>query len=489
MIKTSTSNFLILALILTYSFAVMCWGLIINPVTPDEARTIYIGRGTMAREPLQCQYLKSPDSSHSIREIMCEYPGSSAIVPFATATADRFAGIYGARFISVILGLSLIILIYLTGNTLLHGKKGILAAATFVFLGIPLQLSSSANATVYSAFFLGASLLFIESAVEARTLRAKRLMLLVSAFSFSLVVMTNYIAVLFALPLVLFVFLRHRFLAACAFFLLPFLAAVSLYYYVAVLTALPSLEKSVIFALARAKAMSSLSFSYILNWLAMPYLLATFGIFHKERGENAFFMILLASPAFIVRFVSSDVSATHSAVLLSLVFLAPAGALGIAQMGNLFSSNISANFVKPLFITSVLVVIWVFGLQQIKALNHTYPNLSPAAAFLRQMASKDMTVLVESDYGSPEYVYRYYLDSANLAIQVVPIVRGDKKEREEAVTRMKPDYVVIDDLHSYRSFDQASFEYQTLGFTVAKAYQMSLSSGIKNVKIFQRGSL
>jgi hypothetical protein len=235
---------------------------------------------------------------------------------------------------------------------------------------------------------------------------------------------------------------------------------------------------------------ASLKFSYIYEWLALPYLLATFGMFHKGEGKTAFSLMLLSSPAFLIPFISNDPGSTHSVVMLFLIFIVPAVAMGVEHMGDLFSSHNMMSFVKPLFITAVLVVIFVFGFQQIKKLGRDCPDLSPAVTFFQGNSIPGMTVLVDSDYGAPEYVYRYFLESGKRSVRIVPIVRGNDKERGNILAKMEPNYVVVDEYHSnILSFEQASFEYVARGFTIIKTYQMTLSSGIKNIRIFQKGAL
>jgi hypothetical protein len=210
-------------------------------------------------------------------------------------------------------------------------------------------------------------------------------------------------------------------------------------------------------------------------------------MFHKGDGKTAFSLMLLSSPAFLIPFISNDPGSTHSVVMLFLIFIVPAVAMGVEHMGDLFSSNNRMSFVKPLFITAVLIVIFVFGFQQIKKLQRDCPNLSPAVTFFEENSIPGMIVLVDSDFGWPEYLYRYFLESGKQSVRIVPI---NDKDRENIVARMLPDYVVVDEYYSNKlSFEQASLEYAAQGFTSIKTYQMTLSSGIKNIRIFQKGAL
>jgi hypothetical protein len=479
MTKRTSRDTLLLALLLFYSLFAMYWGLTQTPLTPNEARGIYMGRALLTEGILACTGL--PDKNRPIAEIMCENQGSVAIAPLVIAAADRFAGLSAARSVGLLLCLCLVVLIYHIGNTPFHGKRGLLAAAAFVFMGFPLQLSPTATADAVAALFFCASLWLAESAAGDRSVHERAFMLMAGALSLALAVMTNYIAVLLVSSVVLYVFHRHRVAETSVFFLLPLLFVLSLYGYFALVPAWPSLSKSMHF--------HSLKFEYIYEWLALPYLLATFGIFSKEGGEKAFYLILLSAPVFLASIMSYDISSIHSAVLFSLIFLAPAAAMGIGHMGDLFSSNNPASFVKPLFVSAILVVIFIFGLQQIRKVRKDYPDLSPAVTFVLEKGSSGITVLVDSDYGYPEYVYRYFLESEKPAARVVPITRANDKEREEVLAKVAPDFVILDEYHSDRSFNRASLEYLSRGFRMVKTYQMTHSSGIKNIRIFQKEAL
>jgi hypothetical protein len=481
-VKTSR-NGLLLSLILAYSLAVICLGVMSEPLSPDEARTVFMGRETIVRWCAPPGGISAP----GIDKMMQGNLGSVAIAPAVLAIADGAARIYGARLLCAALGLLLIGLIYLAGNAPRYGRRGLLAAAIFVFLGVPLQLSACAGPDVFTAVFLCASLVFVGRTTGAGSDRDRRSMLLLGALSLALATMTSYLTALFVLPFVLFVFLRQRVIDATVFFTLPLAVLVTLYGYFVVLPVWPVLEKGLAFLRPLNDTLAAAPFGYVINWLIMPFLLAAVGIFHKEGGKNSFFLMLLAAPAFLINFVSSDVSDVHAAVFLAFVLLAPAAAIGVAQMVDIFSSHNSMALAKPFFTSAVLVIIWVFGIQQIKELKRERPDLTSAVAFLSQQGCR--TVLVDSDYGSPEYVYRYYLGEKSPPDRVVAIARGDRQERNKMVVQMHPDYVVVDDHHSVRSFNQACRDYLEQGFTLAATYKMSLVSGVKSIRIFHKGEL
>jgi hypothetical protein len=480
---------LLIALILVYGLAVMCWGLFRDPLSPDEAKSIYMGRQVMSGSTLSCPPRVSDYPSGALENLMCAYSGSVVIAPFTIAFADFLAGICGARLVGAVLGLVLVIMVYRTGNSPTYSRHGTLAAATFVFLGLPLQLSAIANSSVFAVFFVGLSLMLIEDNAESGSARHRRGMLLLASLSFAVAAMTSYVVVVFAVLLVPYVFLRYRFFAWSLFFLIPLMIVLTLYGYFAVLPAWPALQNTLELSLSAWGMTPSSRFVYVFDWLAMPYLLATFGMFHGKGGKNSFLLMVLASPAFFIPLMSSTAGDIHTAVFISLVFLAPAAALGVAHMGELFSYNNAMSLVKPFFVTAILTIIWVFGIQQIKELKRERPDLSSAVGFLRQKGTARSTVLVDSDYGSPEYVYRYYLETKTTPARVIPLARGGEKERKDMVIYTHPDYVVVDDHHSDRSFDRACSDYEAQGFRLAAAYRMSPVSGVKNIRIFQKGAL
>jgi hypothetical protein len=134
----------------------------------------------------------------------------------------------------------------------------------------------------------------------------------------------------------------------------------------------------------------------------------------------------------------------------------------------------------------VLLVLAAFGIREAKQLRRAQPDFTAAVAFLRDAASDRKTVLVDSDYGSPEYVYRYFLDGAGPQSRIAAITRATEKERREALRSVHPDYVVLDDLHSDRSFQRARREYLAQGFSVASSWQTALASGIWNLTVLER---
>jgi hypothetical protein len=219
----------------------------------------------------------------------------------------------------------------------------------------------------------------------------------------------------------------------------------------------------------------------------MPFLLATFALFHRDGGPRAAVAMAIAGAAFLVPFVSPGPDDAHTAKLLAFLVLAPAAGVGVARMGEIFALGNPSPRARPLFTAAVLVVLCVFGVHEMRTLRREGPDLSAAIAFLKEDAG-GRTVLVESDSGSPEYVYRYFLEAATPPARVVPIAGADAIERREALRSARPDFVVLDEHHSDRSFGAATREYLGQGFSVAATYRMLLASGPRSVQVLRRAA-
>jgi hypothetical protein len=225
--------------------------------------------------------------------------------------------------------------------------------------------------------------------------------------------------------------------------------------------------------------------SDVFDGIAMPLLLATFAVFHRDGGWRAAATIAVACAAFLVPYVSPTVEDARTARLLAFVLLAPAAGVGVAQMSDIFAHGNPSRRARPLFTAAVLLVIAVFGVHEMRRIRREGPDLSPAVAFLRGDGAGGRTVLVESDFGSPEYVYRYYLEAATPPARVVPIARAGSGERLAALATARPDYVVLDEHHS-ASFGAASREWVNAGFSVAATYRLSLASGERSLQVLRR---
>ncbi|HEU4383771.1 MAG TPA: hypothetical protein VFR85_09745 [Anaeromyxobacteraceae bacterium] len=471
-----------LFLVLAYALAGASWGLVRTPLGPEEAKDILMGREVLASGAPACPPGEGGDGP--LAAAMCEWPGTVVLTPAAAAWAERLGGLPAARLASAAMGLLLVLLVYRIGNAPGWGRRGLVVAGTFVLLGAPLQLFATVHPRVAAALLLGLAMALAEGAFgERRSLASLGLAALAGA-SLAVAAMASYVAAAFAVPLALALVLWRRDRAAAAF-ALTMAAALFAYAWIAVRPVWPEIREALDPFRPGGWSLAPGTLLRVFDGLAMPFLLATFALFHRDGRARAAVAMAVAGAAFLVPFASRAAEDAQTAKLLAFAVLAPAAGVGVAHMSEIFASGNPSRRARPLFTAAVLVVVWVFGVHEMRTLRREGPDLSPAVAFLRGDGG-GRTVLVDSDSGSPEYVYRYYLEAARPPMRVVPISRADAGQRREAVRRARPDYVVLDEHHSDRSFGAASREYLGQGFAVAATYQMALASGPRSVQVLRR---
>ena len=451
-------------LLLGYALACSTWGLAGTPLGPEEARTLVVGRELIAARAPPPGALAAP------------------LTPRAAAWAERVGGLAGARAAGAAMGLALVLLAWRVGASPRWGQRGALVAATFVLLGAPLQLSATVHPRVVAALLVGLAMALAADPAGARRAGTSAALGAAAGAALALAVVATPLAALFVLPLAIALAAASGHRAGAAALVLGLAGALALHGCVGGGVA-PGV-RGVLEALAAARdGIAPALAARVFDALAMPLLLAAFALFHRDGGPRAAGAVAVAAAAFLVPLVSPRVEDAHTARLLALVILAPAAGVGVAQMADVFSAGNPSPRARPAFAAAALAVIGAFGVHEIRTLRRDAPDLLPAVAFLRDAGAGGRTVLVESDYGSPEWVYRYYLETATPPAHVVPVARADAEERREAVRSVRPDWVVLDELHSDRSFGAASQEYLAQGFTVAASWRMPLG---KSVQVLRR---
>ncbi len=356
------------ALVLAYGLAVSCWALLRPPVTPEEAQTILVGRRAMAREQPACGTGSGTDAAAAALDgLLCSYPGSVHFAPVAVARADALAGLRGARLLGALEGLALVAVVCWIGSAP-SLKLGVLASAVFVLLGFPVQLAAAAHPRALAALLVGLSVALVESTSDAEPAHWRAGALALGGLALALGAIVAHAAALFAVPVLLLARFRHRPGEWSLFFLLPLLVALALYGWIAAGPAWPALREALELWRPAGSPAARAALAQIFERLAMPLLLATFGLFHPEAGKGALRLTALACGAFLLPLASAKAEAVFTAVLVAVVVLAPAAAVGVAQMARLFSSNNSMSGIRPFFVAAVLAVIGVFGVQEMKDL-------------------------------------------------------------------------------------------------------------------------
>lgn len=458
-----------LGLVLIFGFVTMSWNLGHNTAHLDEARSILIGQKVIAGQ--FCYICK-------------QYPGSVIIQPIFAAIGDYYLGIYGARAVGIFFGLGLTVTVYGITHKLFNGKYSLIAAILFMSLGTLLYLSNLATNDIVSAFFLGLAFLLILAAEKKQPFSSQGLLLLAGASSLFLSAMIKYIAAIFIPPLLLYVFLRNKFSHALLFFFFALVFFIIVYWYYAVYPVQQVLAWSIRSVFEYSQVSLRTISNWTFRWVAIPYLLSIFGLFHNEKGKTALFLIFLSLPVILLHVFTGVEQSVSKNVIFSFIFLAPVAALGVDHLGDIFSLKSTDLWVKRFFITIIVIVIGVFGIQERRWLEKQYPNMTPVIGFFKEKGFNGMTVAVDSDYAVS--VYEYSLNSLYPLSHFLSVEEIDRTDEISNSIYGKVDFIIFDDYYSKHQLRDKALHYLQNNFFFIKDFKMPLSGGISHIKIFGR---
>ena len=454
--------------ILIYGLVITGSNLAYSSASYLEAINIFTGR----------QVLKGNFHFESILNI-----GSSFIHPPLAAIGDAAGGLYGARAIVIPFGLALTWIMYRTGGLLFSKKQGLLSAMLFLFTGTAVFLSKSATGDIIAAAFLGLSFYLLLLSEHKQS----RILLVIGASALFLAFVTKYIVIIYVLSFVVFVFWRFPFYRAVLFFLLPLAGFVSFYGILILQPSMDTVISSYLITYQQLQLPVSDIVGWNLQWVEMPYLLAIFGMFHKEKGGEAIMLTVFSAPIFLLYFLNGTEQSIDKNMIFALVFLTHAAALGVDHMGRLFSSNIPASWVRPSFTVAVLAVIWVFGIKQIAWFEQQHANITPVITFLKQKGHDGMTIAIDSDGRYQEYVYRYSLEKTFPSARFIAIPHDDTRRREAVISLDNPDFLICNEYYIGTYFHKVPVYYYEQGFSLANEFSIPFWTGIQNVNIFLKG--
>lgn len=461
-----------LLIILAYGLVMTGLDLNYSSVFHDEAISIFIGRNVLLN--LNCD------------DLCLQNTGSVLVHPALVALGDAIGGIYGVRAVSTIFGFGLAVIMYLTGRTLFSEKHGLISAMLFLFTGTTLYLSKLGTYDIVAAFFLGLSFLLVLKSEEQKSHYAGNAMLVMGAMSIFLASITKYTVAIYIFPMLMYVFWRHKITKGIFYFILPLMIFFSIYIYSAILPAWKILSGTMSSPYKEGLLPFMDIISRIFRWLGLPYLLAVFGTFSSERRLNAVICIALSTPIVLLHIFTGDGRSVDKNVIFAIVFLIPAMASGVDMMGSIFSTNIPSAWVKPFFTTTVLIVVWVFGLHDLRWLERQYPDMSQVIGYFNHKGFNGMTVVIDSVYGEPDYIYRYSLEDIYPAARFISTSHITQKEQEEVLDRVKPDFLMFEEFYGTKSFHGAALKHVKKDYIFIKDFEIPLSWGPQEVQIFKR---
>jgi hypothetical protein len=460
-----------------YLIAILFYGLFVigatlnfNSPYHDEALNILMGRQILAAEPI-------PGAAQNT--------GSVAVQPIFAAVGDSIGGIWGARAVGIVFGLALTVIIYLSALTILPKTLSLFAAAIFLFSGTTMYLAKLATYDIVAAFFLGLSFLGILRAEKSA--KHGGLWLLTAAAALFLAAITKYVAAIYALPLLLFALVMKRRLLVLSSLILPFLTLLGLYLWFALYPVVDSLMGSMLSVYTESRVSTLQLASWAFRWVAMPYLLAFFGFFHEKYGRTALILTALSTPVILFHLLTGAEQSVNKNVIFSMIFLAPAAAIGIDHLGNIFSFNASSSWVKPFFTTTLFLVLWAFGLSQLQWLQKQYPNLEPVVSYFQKNGRDGMTVVIDSDFG--DAVYTYSLTNHFPNARFSSISEHDRSYQDSSLHRTFPDYIILDDYYTKKPYRLKALTYIREGhYFRLDSFEANMSWGKKNITIYSRRS-
>jgi len=454
---------------LLYSLVVITLTLDYNSAYVDEVRNIFMGQKVIAGQP--CYLCK-------------QYTGSVMVEPVLAALGDYYGSIYGARVVSIFFGLGLTVIIYTITQILFEGEYALISAMLFLFSGTALYLSKLATSDIVSAFFLGLAFLLLLLGEQNKSLLRKSSFFFTGAAALTLSAMTNYVAAVFIPAFIIYAFLKNGFFYTLSFFLIPLVIFTSLYGYFAIYPVSSILAWTLTSVYDYGHVPFRTLSSWTMRWMAMPYLLSIFGIFHEDKGKIALMLFAFSTPIILLHLFTGVDQSLSRDVIFSQIFLAPAAAVGVDHLGNIFSFKSPNPWVKPFFLTAILIVLWVFGFQELRWLEKQYPDMTPVINFFREKGFNGMTVAVDSNYGVSVYTYSlepYYPQAKFLSVQEIDPVDSIGHPLSEKVN-----FIVFDGYYGKSDLRNKALPYLQNGFFLMKNFKLPVSWGTTDIKIFGR---
>lgn len=409
--------------------------------------------------------------------------GSVAVQPVIAATGDAMAGLTGSRAAGILFALALTGLIYGAALRRMSRTLALFAAAVFLFSGPVLYLATLATYDIVAAFFLGLSFYCILKSRDAAMHGDN--WLFSAGVALFLASVTKYVVAVFAPPLILFVLLGKNRLRGLIAFVIPFLFLAALYLLFALYPVMDTLRGSMLSVYTESQVSGSQLASWAFRWVAMPYLLAAFGMFHRSYGKAALILTILSTPVILFHLLTGAEQSVNKNVVFALVFLAPAAAIGIDHLGNIFSFNTSEKWVKSFFTVILFIVLWAFGLNQMRWLQKQYPDTTRVLTFFKQNGRDGMSVLIDSDFG--DAVYSYGLKQQFPRARFQSIAQFYRENPATVPVQSMPDYIILDDYYTKKPYRLKALEYiRNCGYTPAATFILELSWGNKAVSIYRR---
>jgi len=469
----STSRRLFL-FVLLYAAIAMGGNLHYNSVSHDEALNILMGDQVFHGEAC-------PNCD--------QHTGTTLIQPVLAYLGDQVAGLEGARFVSVLFGIGLIMVLYGTAKCLLNENMALLAALLSLFTGTIVYLGKLVTYDMAAAFFLALSFYLLVKSTQSAENGRRNFLLACGAISLFLAGISKYTLVVFWVPVAGYALWRHTFARWLFFFLIPLLVAAVFYFYLAIVPVLYVLSNSATHAYKEGNLGRIDLFSRYFRWLSVPYILAFFSFLHPDKAwrKIAFQLFLLSTPVVLLQLITGDNRSLDKNVIFALVFLAPCSAIGLDKMSGLFAFNSPGTWLKPFITMFLLIILWASSLTDLTWLERHFPDMTPVTGYLQKVGFNGMDVAIESDFGDPHVIYRYVLGHKFPAANFYSLSYVVARDRKNLIAQKKPNFIVLDEYYASEPLPVKLARYSSLGYALVNTFAIKLPWGNQIVQILKRG--
>jgi hypothetical protein len=332
------------------------WAALRTPAAPAEA-------AILAGAPA-CAGAAGPRDALAV--VACALPGAAAAHAALARAAARLGGLTGARGLGAVAAAALALLAWRAGASPRWGRRGPLAAVTFVALGAPLQLVATVHPRGVAALLLaGAAALLEPTADGDRPPGPVRAALAGAALGLAA---TATPVALCVLPLALALAPLRRDRAATAALAAAAVAVLAVSATAAGPGAWAGLAEALRAGPPGGWAAAAPRLALLVDGLAMPLLLSTFAVFHRDGRERAAASVAVAAAVALAPLLSARPEDLRTAQLLAFVILGPASAVGVARLSETFAAGNPSRLARPFFAAATLLVAGVHGVHLLRTL-------------------------------------------------------------------------------------------------------------------------
>ncbi|MEW6324543.1 MAG: glycosyltransferase family 39 protein [Nitrospirota bacterium] len=446
-----------------------------NSLRYDEAQAIVIGRDVLQGGPC-------PDCA--------QHTGSVYLHPVLAALAyDHLApvlGHWGGRAVSIALGLLLTAAVYGIGRLLFDSTIGVLAAVLLTLQAPMLYVAKVGLYDIVAATFLGLAAWSL--ALAKAKPAASGAALFMGGVALGVSGLSKFAAAVYlpvGIVLVLWQFGWRRWLA----YFLPGLAIVLAGFAATeILPRLPVLEamtESTV-ALGRGGFSRGDIMDMLMRWLFWATLPALAGLADRPSRSTVAVLLLLALPQPLIHLATGAEQGLHKNIVQSLLFLAPAAAVGVRKLLHDLLKIPGAIDLRPAGYGLLILLLGAGMVKNLQWLERQYPNTDPAVAFLLDHVRQDSVLLAEEGY-----IYHLYLGPRLPLERLYGTYYLEYRNATgtDALTRFVedgvPDFIV---LTSYGTpvQDAAIAEAAAGRYRLTLEYDGGVSWGTRMVQIYQR---